>query len=874
MATPLYKKLKRQGTSIYAFPGAEEDINQKSENYKIYFSKFTLVKFPKSQTALQDEPVTWDTEESFYSSSENVINSYGDKVVNSLRNYVANHETTIKETLVNENEYLYDNSILKTTTERIFFKWCKKLNLIQFEEAIEEDEYFSNLQEFESNNVNNNEFFPENLWKEREVFESRILKFYESPNITNKLEVEYQGDINYKEGDFIEFDDIQNQEFPEVEKYLKVLQVLPPNSNEGFRVVFDKNFTGSQQNETQGYSKLVYNKLIRYIGEIQGNNNVVSQNQFFDQVMAFIPDNAGQTPDILFRTTFDNNYSPNLQYPLLPSQFQPEIQGAENFNSPIVKNPQDFPGDRFAQYDNDNNLDEYNYINKSGDVDRRSGEFFGVSGTTDNLQYNGETIDGVGIDFNTDHYVKMNIIGNEVSNFDEFNTILVNNEFPEDFEFNAVLWYYDVEDINGNVATNLYGISFLDNPKNNEINTGSEFPNLKKLVATNQQDGTAYQFSLNRHTTISAEQPQPKFTNENVNNLFGFNLFNEALRRLVVFNDSAQKIISDSEKLQNEVNNLKQLVYTSTDIQQINSRLNRLDNLMRLFSTNQITDSDSISVRKNNSVSPPEIQLINTEGRFTSVSEIQTSNLFDNNGIIPLSVDVPDGKDFLVVVNNDDRINQTFTNDDNLTIFLNQDLSFKQTAKFIIEASEDSTENKKLNLLITYTDNQNTPVIRDAVRSLDLPVYFNDIQRKNTTSFKWKQIKQDINNLILNSDGTSVSFEVSRVNGLVEGDNILIENVLLDENRDIKIDGQYKIKFIDKGSNLIGVEFNQNKNLNDYITDQLSKGNLSKGNPISDYYTMGSFRLNKGWEITITRKDELPSSTFDERYLIDIKPKN
>ena len=65
MSTPLYKSLKSNGTTIYAFPGAEEDINQISDNYKMYFSKYTLLNLPKVQTALTDEPVTWDFENSF-----------------------------------------------------------------------------------------------------------------------------------------------------------------------------------------------------------------------------------------------------------------------------------------------------------------------------------------------------------------------------------------------------------------------------------------------------------------------------------------------------------------------------------------------------------------------------------------------------------------------------------------------------------------------------------------------------------------------------------------------------------------------------------------------------------------------------------------
>ena len=62
----------------------------------------------------------------------------------------------------------------------------------------------------------------------------------------------------------------------------------------------------------------------------------------------------------------------------------------------------------------------------------------------------GSTIDGVTLDFNTSHYVKMNIIGREITNFDQFNALEVNNQPPQDFEFNAILWFYTVEDLNGN----------------------------------------------------------------------------------------------------------------------------------------------------------------------------------------------------------------------------------------------------------------------------------------------------------------------------------------------------------------------------------------------------------------------------------------
>jgi hypothetical protein len=43
------------------------------------------------------------------------------------------------------------------------------------------------------------------------------------------------------------------------------------------------------------------------------------------EVYAHVPDHTGQTPDILFRTMTDVNYKPNLTFPIIPSQYQPEI---------------------------------------------------------------------------------------------------------------------------------------------------------------------------------------------------------------------------------------------------------------------------------------------------------------------------------------------------------------------------------------------------------------------------------------------------------------------------------------------------------------------------------------------------------------------
>jgi hypothetical protein len=547
-STPLYKKLKSNGTSFYAFPGAAEDISAayQNSNYKMYFSKFVLLNFPKQNlnAGTMSNPIVFDFDSSFKKSvNATPPSNFNDQLVESLRNYVANQEVVIRESRLNNTKYYYDTNELETPTEKIFFKWAKKLNIIDFEPAIPDDEYFSNAPEFQRNNINDDQYFPEYLWKEREVISWNSISFYESgvSGYTGKLEIEFSGETNFRLGDKVKIYDISNStiyndtnlvgsdSFEGVKT--DILYVIPSSPTQGQRIVVDIDTVMSQEFETTGQVELVYNRFVQYIGEITGISNVQEANRNYTEVYAHIPDHTGQTPDILFRTTYDNNYKPNLTFPILPSQYQPEILGAELFNSPIVSFPQNYPGSYFAQFDT---LD-FTYETSTGDTFRRSGSYFGVSGDINNPIVNGNSIDGISLDFDTSHYVKMNIFNKVLSNFDQFNALEVNNSAPDEFEFNAILWYYTVEksDLSGLVSTktNLYGVSFLDNPDNNTIEeeSGLRFPGIKKMVSNGNNDGTSYAFSLNLNFNIINDNPQQTYNPEAINSLFSMNLFNQAM---------------------------------------------------------------------------------------------------------------------------------------------------------------------------------------------------------------------------------------------------------------------------------------------------------------------------------------------------------
>lgn len=891
-STPLYKFLKPNGTTFFAFPGAAEDISAayQNSNYKMYFSKYALLNFPKQNTnpGAQLDPIYFDFENSF----EGSINAtppanFSDAIVNSLRNYVANQETVIRESRLNNTQYYYDTNALETTSEKIFWKWCKKLNIIDFEPAIPEDEYFSNLQEFRSNNLNDDEYFPEFLWKEREQSVWSPIAFYESGTIASKLEIEYSGDTNFRVGDIINLYNISNSTINTNGGYntemdgsdteeginVEVLGIIPVGATQGERIIVDVETTLGYSVETSGKSVLVYNRLVQYIGEVNGVSNVQEANRSYTEVFADIPDHTGQTPDILFRTLTDVNYKPNLTFPILPSQYQPEILGAENFNSPIVSNPQNYPGNYFGEFDT---LD-FTYETESGDELRRSGDYYGVDGDINNPIVDGSTVDGVTIDFNTGHYVKMNIPNRVVTNFDQFNALEVNNEPPKSFEFNAILWYYTVEDQNGVSRTNLYGISFLDHPDNNvkDEEIGLRFPTLKKLVANGEQDGTSYQFNLNLNFNIINENPVDSYNPEAINSLFSMSLFNDAMRRLASTNDSFLNILAEHSEIQEELRNIKGLLYTQTDLNVINTRINNLDQLLRLYSTNQIVNSESIEVSQIPG-NPPTILLNNIDTVYTSIFNYKSTDMYNAQGIIPISLSVPRNKNFLVNFINNDEVDLDIGTD-RLTFILNRDLDIRQSMEVLISGSEFSSQNKKLDIYMSSsigsTDGTTTEVL--LIGGIDLPVFYNTNNQLPNSAGVWKDFNFDIDfNQSLNlltGDRIEVPFagNTSILNNSIKvGDTMRLNNFFVGTASIFDFSGQYRVDSVVGGtSSYVTFDVSNNENMVAY--------GASASLPLEIHGTASTllsntpyFDFNKGKKIKVTRVSN--SDVLKERYIVQV----
>jgi len=896
-STPLYKFLKPNGTTFFAFPGAAEDISAayQNSNYKMYFSKYVLLNFPKQNTnpGTQSNPLYFDFDNSFSKSlNATPATTFSDAIVESLRNYVANQETVIRESRLNNTKYYYDTNALETTSEKIFWKWCKKLNLIDFEPAIPSDEYFPNLREFQSNNLNDDEYFPEFLWKEREIIDWDTVAFYLTGDLTygplNKLEIEFESDTNLKVGDIVNIYNVSDSGIlsePELAGSetndginTTVLKVIPTGATQGDRVIVDLDVTLGYTLETTGQVRIVYNRLVQYIGEVNGVSNVQEANRSYTEVYAHIPDHTGMTPDILFRSIVDVNYRPNLTFPIIPNQYQPEIMGAESFNSPIVSTPQNYPGSYFGQFDT---LD-FTYETENGDELRRSGDYFGVSGDINNPIVDGSTLDGINLNFNTSHYVKMNIPNRVVTNFDQFNALEVNNEPPRDFEFNAILWYYTVEDQNGVSRTNLYGISFLDHPDNNPVDEeiGLRFPTLKKLVANGEQDGTSYSFNLNLNFNIINENTIDAYNPEAINSLFSMNLFNDAMRKLSSTNDSFLNILSEHSEIQDELRNIKGLLYTQTDLNVINTRISNLENLLRLYSSNQVVSSDTIEVQQIPG-SPPTFALNNRDTQYGQISNYLTSDLYSEQGIIPINVSIPTNKNVLLNIINNDEVEFELPDDDVLTLTLDRDLNLRQTIDIVITSNEFASQNKRLNIFMNSDVGSTNGDISEilVMGNIDLPVYFNTVTQAQNSAYLWKEFKFDIdfNQPIefLSDDKLRVPFSGNESlinNSIKEGDVLYLNNFFVNSatgSSVFELSGQYTVDSLESAtSSYVIFDVSNNNEVVDYIdTLPSSPYDILSPNFLLSNYPY--FSLNKGKKVRLTRVSD--SSVLSERYLIEIE---
>jgi uncharacterized repeat protein (TIGR01451 family) len=120
--------------------------------------------------------------------------------------------------------------------------------------------------------------------------------------------------------------------------------------------------------------------------------------------------------------------------------------------------------------------------------------------------------------------------------------------------------------------------------------------------------------------------------------------------------------------------------------------------------------------------------------------------MYSQTGAIPVSVSVPENKNLLINIVNNDEVELNLPNNEKLTMVLSKDLSFKQSIEIYITGNEFASQNKKLDIFIlTNTGGLQTDSTEALlIGNIDLPVFFNTNTQLSNSAYFWEKCSLDI----------------------------------------------------------------------------------------------------------------------------------
>jgi hypothetical protein len=453
----------------------------------------------------------------------------------------------------------------------------------------------------------------------------------------------------------------------------------------------------------------------------------------------------------------------------------------------------------------------------------------------------------------------MNLPGVNITNFDEFNSFKFNNQAPEDFEFNAILWFYEIDDGSGVIYSNLYGIEFLNNPNDDFDDTdpdGQKIRPFQKLVSNGNQDGLSYIYNLNITNKTDNDVVPMQYDPSTTYNNFSFDLYQNILQTNYNLQENFTEIISGFTYIQDEIFKVKSLVYSQQQYEVIQQRLDNLDSLLNLYSTMRMVDSPTAKIETDYNGVYPSAKINVVQSEYSEIQNLTTESIRNQNeflqGSLPISVPRTNKK--LLNIEN----NSNVLYDSNLSILLNRDLNLMQSMDIYIKPNVSDSINK-LNININYQTSNGFSEQNMSI--LDLPtdlIQYNETNPEDSTESQNRYIDSKITEYCNNIDTNLISGKtlliLNEQNTFNIGETIFISNFYLeDENnsnsyRDFS--GAYKIENIGNSNNNKYYQINLSPNIFNKLKTKLVISNFN------------------GYKINILRVTDEIDDTLENRYKI------
>jgi hypothetical protein len=301
-----------------------------------------------------------------------------------------------------------------------------------------------------------------------------------------------------------------------------------------------------------------YNRVVKYIGDIDIVNNVRKDGQSYMEAYIHVPTEHGSTPTVLWKTLADTNYAPGMVW----SNGNVYVDGRDSGSV----HPSGL--DLRAYYDSPSSQ----YISQStfGDVTNVAGT--AILGSAKPVVFS--KMDGAVLDFDPNSYQAI-VADPNVSIISEFNM----TDAASHFKFNVCLIYYDVyrESDPTDRATNLFGVLVLDD----YINQGSGYsylPRFDKFKPNKitKLNGNAYGLKLNVRFDTSIDNVGVEVV-VNEYNTFSMDLFTDAMNRMQESADLFQDLIIEVTGIRERLETTESIYYSIGDLTLLSQRLNSLE---------------------------------------------------------------------------------------------------------------------------------------------------------------------------------------------------------------------------------------------------------------------------------------------------------
>lgn len=352
----------------------------------------------------------------------------------------------------------------------------------------------------------------------------------------------------------------------------------------------------------------IYQRVIKYIGEIDVVNNVKNKDNAYSEIYLHLPISHGRQPSILFQSIEDNNYAPNKEFTHAPadpinapfifgrsgnnthptgldflahydSKFgtytteSPTVASAEfEYFSPSLNdfvNPQNaafewwFPTPKPNTYF----LERDTFADPTNDI-------FRINDGIKKIEYVRSRLDGISLQFNPETYNDI-ATNPDIDSFGE----LAESGLSKSFNFNAALVYYDMFNPENpdDFETNLFGVLFLDNV-DPAAGGGGIIPSKEKYKPNplTGENGNAYSLKTNLKFDVTTDDVSVE-TTINDYNTFSLEMFMEALNELRettrIFTRNSEKIT----KIEQLAEETRSLVVDGDNLPEIKIKLNELE---------------------------------------------------------------------------------------------------------------------------------------------------------------------------------------------------------------------------------------------------------------------------------------------------------